>query len=110
MFVCAPALRRGDSPRPDPTIANAYTKLGVTLSGAQTATLADGRTMTKRQLLVEAISLDTAYILAYVNLGATLNGTETATLVDGRTMTKRDVHLLCIEVQPTHRTKLIRTK
>jgi N-acyl-D-amino-acid deacylase len=52
------------------------------VSGAETVTLADGRTLNQRQLYVEALRCAPTDADAYFNLGRLLSGSETVTLAD----------------------------
>ena len=90
----------------DPRKATAYFNLAGTLledsNGKGTITLHDGRTLSGRELLLEAIDVDRTYSEAYCNLAADLGTTpsETVRLKDGRVMTQLELLSNAIECAP----------
>jgi tetratricopeptide (TPR) repeat protein len=84
----------------NPTNSHAYFNLAIILP-AKTITLHDGRTLTKKQLYLEAIKYNPSYSKAYNNLATCLSWNESIELPDGRTLTGIQLYLEAIKYDPS---------
>jgi len=83
----------------EPKISEAYFNLASLLGDEMASvTLIDGRVLSSRELLVEAINADPHSWEAYCNVACDIVGAECVTLRDGRTMTQRELLQEAIEV------------
>jgi len=80
----------------DPAFCPAYCDLVGCLSGSESVTLHDGRTLDGRQLYLEALRVGD-HIPALIYLGDCLSSTETITLPDGRTLNSRQLYLEALQ-------------
>ena len=94
MELCLEALRC------DPCCSMAYCFVGsvcfrqpAASVGGSAVILPDGRTLTARQLFLEALRHNSSNSLAYQNLGCCLTGDETVALHDGRSLSKKQLYL-----------------
>ena len=83
----------------NPKNSHAYSNFGLFLRrvlGKDEAVLHDGRTMSVRELYLEAVACDNLNSSAYNHLGFELQADERITLWDGRSMGKRELFLEAI--------------
>ncbi len=60
----------------------------------------DGRSMNRRQLVLECLRLYPKLSLAYIHLGTLLTSLESVTLPDGRSMNKCELYLEVLRLNP----------
>jgi tetratricopeptide (TPR) repeat protein len=69
--------------------SHAYAALAMTLTDTGRVSLRDGRTLSQRQLLMEAIRCDNNHAMAYFNLATAIGPDEAVQLASGQRMDKR---------------------
>lgn len=77
--------------RTDPSDAEAYFNLALTLESGESVELADGTKMSQKELYLKTIDLDPEYHLAYLKLALTLSPNESVTLLNGTLMSQQQL-------------------